>query len=89
MRVLVRYFAAARERSGTTEEWIEVEESATLAGLWSLLVQRHPALAGLGSCISFAVNREYTDRLHTLRDGDEVALIPPVSGGSTGGCIHD
>jgi molybdopterin synthase catalytic subunit/molybdopterin converting factor small subunit len=74
MAVTVRLFAGLRERAG----WARRElEAATVADVW-------PAL-GLGdepAGLLYAVNREYADRDRELRDGDEVALIPPVSGGA-------
>jgi molybdopterin synthase catalytic subunit len=74
MPVTVRLFAGLRERAG----WARRElEAATVADVW-------PAL-GLGdepAGLLYAVNREYAERDRELRDGDEVALIPPVSGGA-------
>jgi molybdopterin synthase catalytic subunit len=74
VKVTVRLFAGLRERAG----WARREIEATnVADVW-------PAL-GLGEepeGLLYAVNREYADRERELRDGDEVALIPPVSGGS-------
>jgi molybdopterin synthase catalytic subunit len=74
MTVQVRLFAGLRERAG----WARREvEAATVADVW-------PAL-GLGDepeGLLYAVNREYAERERELRDGDEVALIPPVSGGA-------
>src|SRR6187455_237725 len=72
--VRVRLFAGLRERAGWSEREIE---AATLADVW-------PAL-GLGeepAGLLYAVNKRYADRETALRDGDEVALIPPVSGGA-------
>src|SRR6185312_2073754 len=77
MKVAVRLFAALRERAGTREAALELEEGASVDDVW-------PAL-GLGeepSGLVYAVNRAYVERDHTLEDGDEVALIPPVSGGA-------
>src|SRR5213592_3238497 len=74
MRVHVRLFAGLRERAGWSSREIE---ASTVAEVW-------PAL-GLGeepAGLLYAVNREYADRTQELRDGDEVALIPPVSGGA-------
>ena len=74
MRVQVRLFAGLRERAGWSSREIEAR---TVADIW-------PAL-GLGDepdGLLYAVNREYADRDRELRDGDEVALIPPVSGGA-------
>jgi molybdopterin synthase catalytic subunit len=72
--VVVRLFAGVRERAGWSRRELE---AATVADVW-------PAL-GLGDeppGLLYAVNREYADRDRELRDGDEVALIPPVSGGA-------
>jgi molybdopterin synthase catalytic subunit len=74
MPVTVRLFAGLRERAGWTRRELE---AATVADVW-------PAL-GLGdepAGLLYAVNREYAERDRELRDGDEVALIPPVSGGA-------
>ncbi len=75
MTVTVRLFAGLRERAGTAR--LELEDVARVADIW-------PAL-GLGEeppGLLYAVNREYSERDCELADGDEVALIPPVSGGS-------
>jgi len=72
--VTVRLFAGLRERAGTGK--LELDRVATVADVW-------PAL-GLGeepAGLLYAVNRRYVERTQALRDGDEVALIPPVSGG--------
>jgi len=74
MQVTVRLFAGLRERAGWSSREID---AATVADVW-------PAL-GLGdepAGLLYAVNRAYVERGHELADGDEVALIPPVSGGS-------
>ena len=75
MTVRVRLFAALRERAGWSER--ELDGVARVADVW-------PAL-GLGEepqGLLYAVNREYAEREQELAEGDEVALIPPVSGGS-------
>jgi len=72
--VTIRLFAGLRERAGTAK--LELDGVATVADVW-------PAL-GLGEepgGLLYAVNRAYVDRTQELHDGDEVALIPPVSGG--------
>jgi molybdopterin synthase catalytic subunit/molybdopterin converting factor small subunit len=74
MAVRVKLFAGLRERAGWSEREVE---AAHVADVW-------PAL-GLGeepAGLLYAVNREYADRTTALADGDEVALIPPVSGGA-------
>ncbi|TML02836.1 MAG: molybdopterin converting factor, partial [Actinobacteria bacterium] len=75
MAIKVRLFAGLRERAGYSER--ELEGVGQVADVW-------PAL-GLGDepdGLLYAVNREYADPGRELADGDEVALIPPVSGGA-------
>lgn len=81
MRVTVRFFASIRERLRLETSTCDVREGATVEDLWALLCRTHPTLADLGRSVSFAVNREYVDRAHRLSADDEVAVIPPVSGG--------
>ena len=75
--MVVRLFAGLRELAGTGQREVELPASASLADVW-------PAL-GLGDeppGLLYAVNKEYADASRLLADGDEVALIPPVSGGA-------
>ena len=81
MRVKVLFFAALRERVRRSEAEWTLPDGATVADLWEAVVVAHPDVEPLASSMSFAVNQEYAERGHPLRDGDEVALIPPVSGG--------
>jgi molybdopterin converting factor subunit 1 len=81
MTITVRLFASLRERAGCSAVTRKVAEGATAGDLMSALYADFPALKGSGR-VAIAVNSEYTDAGHRLRDGDEVALIPPVSGGS-------
>ena len=77
MHVTVRLFAGLRERAGASSRPLELVDGAVVADVW-------PAL-GLGDeppGLLFAVNRAYASREASLADGDEVALIPPVSGGA-------
>ncbi len=77
MRISVRLFAGLREQAGARERSLEVPEGATVADVWPLLdLGEEPA--GL----LYAVNRGYAERATALAEGDEVALIPPVSGGA-------
>ena len=77
MRVTVRLFAALRERAGTGKREIEVPEGAVVGDVFAALgIGAEPA--GL----NYALNQEYADRAATLSDGDEVAVISPVSGGA-------
>jgi molybdopterin converting factor subunit 1 len=79
--VRLRFFASLRERLKASEAERTLADGATIADLWAVLCRERPDLQPLSASISFAVNREYVEREHVLRDGDEVALIPPVSGG--------
>lgn len=81
MTVRLRFFASLRERLKASEAERTLADGSTVADLWAELCRERPDLAPLGASVSFAVNREYVERGHRLADGDEVALIPPVSGG--------
>ena len=82
MLVHLRFFASLRERLGRSEAEWELAEGASVGDLWSALCTQHPQLTELSVAVTFAVNREYVSRDHRLALHDEVALIPPVSGGS-------
>jgi MoaE-MoaD fusion protein len=77
VQVVVKLFAALRERAGTGERRIELPEGATAGDVWGAL-----GLDGEPPGLLYAVNKEYADRDRLLAEGDEVALIPPVSGGA-------
>jgi molybdopterin converting factor subunit 1 len=81
MKIRLRFFASLRERLRKSEAEHELENGSTVADLWNALCEEHPELREVTASISFAVNQEYVDRDTILHDGDEVALIPPVSGG--------
>ncbi|HUZ01092.1 MAG TPA: MoaD family protein [Thermomicrobiaceae bacterium] len=83
MRVTVRYFASLREAAGRTSEQRDMPEGALVADLLASLASDYPALAGLQAASMPMVNQEYVEVARVLRDGDEFALIPPVSGGSS------
>jgi MoaE-MoaD fusion protein len=82
MRVTMRYFAAARERAGTSSETLELGEAATAAEALAAACARHPALQPVAQRLRLAVDQEFAAPERKLRDGSEVALIPPVSGGA-------
>ena len=82
IRIRVLFFASLREKARARECEQELEDGQNIRALWHALLARYPAIEPLGASLSFAVNQEYADRDQVLRDGDEVALIPPVSGGS-------
>jgi len=83
MRVSVLYFARSREVAGASEESLDLPPGATTLQLLDHLRSRHPDLGGvLRSCV-FAVNHDYVQLGESveLKEGDEVAIIPPLSGG--------
>ena len=82
IRVRVRLFAVLRERAGTGEVTVELPEGATVADVREMLLRELPKLEGFSDRVAFAVNQDYVRSDTPLKDGDEVALIPPVSGGS-------
>jgi molybdopterin synthase catalytic subunit len=77
VQVAVKLFAGLRERAGVRERVLELPEGACAGDVWSAL-----ALGDEPSGLLYAVNRAYAGREAALADGDEVALIPPVSGGA-------
>lgn len=81
MTIHLRFFASLRERLKASEAERVLADGATVGEVWAALCREHPEIEPLGASMSFAVNREYVDRAHRLADGDELALIPPVSGG--------
>ncbi len=81
MKVRVKFFAMLRERAGTADALQDLPEGSTVNDLWDALRREHAGLAGLDLRLLYAVNSEYVVLDHRLADGDEVAFIPPVSGG--------
>jgi MoaE-MoaD fusion protein len=77
MQVVVKLFAAVRERAGTGERTLDLPDGSRAADVWERL-----ELGNEPAGLLYAVNRAYADADHLLADGDEVALIPPVSGGA-------
>ena len=81
MRVTVRLFARLRDIIGASEMARELEPGATIGTVWRQLAAEYPGLADYSRSISSAVNADYARMDQELRDGDEVAFLPPVSGG--------
>jgi MoaD family protein len=81
MRVRLRMFAILRERSGVSEMELELAEGATVADAIEEVGKRFASVAGLLPRTSATVNLEFAKPGTCLNDGDELALIPPVSGG--------
>lgn len=82
VKIHVLYFAVFRERLGRDEEEIELAEGATVAAAVDSLGAKYADIAKLRGRFRVAVNQDFVDDDHVLREGDELALIPPVAGGS-------
>jgi molybdopterin converting factor subunit 1 len=80
MKINVKFFALGRELVGNSSLEFEMEENGSVQSLIESLKNKHPKLKELKSFL-VAVNMEYADMQQSLKDGDEVAIIPPVSGG--------
>lgn len=77
----MRLFGSVREGAGAKELLVELPAGASVAELRALLARDHPAVQELGSRLRIAVNQELAGEGRALAEGDEVALLPPVSGG--------
>ena len=78
MKIKVRFFARYRDLVGEERMEIELEQGATVASLKKRLEKEFPELGGIDLV---AINNEYVEPQYRLRDEDEVALLPPLSGG--------
>jgi molybdopterin converting factor subunit 1 len=81
MRVTVRLFARLRDIAGTSELSRDIAAGATIGDLWRQLATEFPELGDYERSISTAVNADYARMNHVLGPDDEVAFLPPVSGG--------
>jgi molybdopterin converting factor subunit 1 len=81
VRVTVKLFARLRDIAGSSELARDVTPGATIGSVWRELANEYPELANYERSISSAVNADYAKMDRVLSDGDEVAFLPPVSGG--------
>lgn len=81
MRVTVRLFARLRDLAGAGELVREVPSPSTIDAVWRGLVADMPALGEYERTMSVALNADYSRMSAAVKDGDEVAFLPPVSGG--------
>lgn len=77
----ILYFAHARRVTGLAAETITVEAPLTVDQLWAELLTRHPGLSALRASSRLACNQQFARADTFIQPGDEVAVIPPVSGG--------
>lgn len=81
MKITLRLFSVARDLAGFREQTMDVPAGSRTGHILEILQSRNPRFAEWQHAIRFAVNQEYVSGDHLLRDGDEVAVLPPVSGG--------
>jgi molybdopterin converting factor subunit 1 len=82
VHVTIRLFARLRELAGAADLKRQLPDGSSAADAWNALVAEFPAMRDYTRTISCAVNEEYARRDAALADGDEVAFLPPVSGGA-------
>ncbi len=81
MPLKVLLFAAARQRVGAGSVELDIELPATISDVCAMLVERYPVLEGLVSTSRWAIDQTFVDSSATVHGNEEIALIPPVSGG--------
>lgn len=79
--VIVKFFASARDTVGQKDLTIELERNSKVEDLMNHLYQRYPELEEMKEQLLISVNKDRTSKDETLKDGDEVAVMPPVTGG--------
>ena len=82
MRVTVQLFARLREIAHCDRRELEVAPGASVADVWQALVDQYPPLEPFGRSMTCAVNADFARMTAAVRDGDDVAFLPPVSGGA-------
>lgn len=81
MKVTILFWASLRDCTGVSQTELDLPGGATEPVFWNYLLNHFPALEPYRKVCRIAVNAVYADDRVEFRDGDEVALIPPVSGG--------
>src|SRR4051794_19669646 len=81
MRIRLLYLGMLKEMAGIAAESIKLPDGSTAADLWARVVERFPKMKGYERSIAISVNQEFAARSTVLDEGDEVGLLPPVSGG--------
>ena len=81
MKINLKLFSVYRDIVGSKEMTMDVVPGTTLVDLLESLLNRYPRLKPLAKSVVLAVNRDFADSKTRLREGDEVALMPPIGGG--------
>ena len=81
LKVRVKLFASYKEKAGTSDIEMSLPDDATVSDAASELLRLYPSISGDTSRLMIAVNEEYQEHDYPLSENDEVAFIPPVSGG--------
>lgn len=82
MRIRVLFFGVLRDIAGLREELVELPEGSRLEAVFEHYAARHPDLRGMSRSLVLALNQKFSEPSAPLREGDEVAFLPPVSGGT-------
>jgi MoaE-MoaD fusion protein len=88
MKIKVLFFGFIHDLTGLREEQVELGEGETLQGLRRVYENRFPRMGELAGSLLFAVNEQIAEPIAVLHDGDEVAFMPPVSGGMDDSCYQ-
>ena len=81
MKVRAQFFAQLRDATGVSETTVELSEGATVANLLATLYEQRPKLHEWDKSLLFGSGVEFVDRQHVLKEGEEIAIMPPVQGG--------
>src|SRR5258706_14684827 len=88
VRVRVLFFGVLKDIAGCSEDHIEVAAGGRMGEIFDRYAQQFPRMGQMASSIVLARNQEFCDRSNEVEDGDEVAFLPPVSGGA-GAFTHE
>ncbi len=81
MKLTIQYYSRLKDLTSTDEESLEVEPGLSVQGLLRRLYLRHAGLGAWNAHLLVAVDVEYVERDHLLKDGDVISVMPPVQGG--------
>jgi len=81
LRISLKFFSNYRDLIGVREMTLTLQDGSTLQNLWEALVGRYPNLTAHTKTAVMAVNRDFAKQTTRLKDGDEVAIMPPIGGG--------